>query len=53
MLVETDMHRIFTTPFASVYPLYLQKVEKKGRTKQELDRVARHIRERCDAEAGA
>jgi hypothetical protein len=25
--------------FASVYPLYLQKVEKKGRTRQELDTV--------------
>lgn len=33
------MSRIFTTAFASVYPLYLAKVEKKGRTKAELDRV--------------
>lgn len=33
------MHRIFTTSVASVYPLYLAKVEKKGRTKDELDRV--------------
>ena len=32
-------HRIFTTPFASVYPLYVQKVEAKGRTRQELDEV--------------
>lgn len=32
-------HRVFKMPFASVYPLYVQKVEKKGRTKQELDRV--------------
>jgi hypothetical protein len=32
-------HRIFKMPFASVYPMYVQKVEKKGRTKQELDRV--------------
>ena len=32
-------HRIFTTPFAAVYPLYLQKVERKGRTKDELDRT--------------
>jgi hypothetical protein len=31
--------RIFTTSFASVYPLYLTKVEKKGRTKAELDQV--------------
>lgn len=33
------MSRIFTTSFASVYPHYLNKVEKKGRTKAELDRV--------------
>ena len=32
-------HRIFTTSFASVYPLYVQKAEKKGRTKQEVDEV--------------
>ncbi len=31
------MHRIFTTSFASVYPLYLAKLERKGRTKAELD----------------
>jgi hypothetical protein len=31
--------RIFTTSFASVYPLYLAKVERKGRTKDELDQV--------------
>ena len=32
-------HRIFTTAFASVYPHYVQKAEKKGRTRQELDQV--------------
>ncbi len=32
-------HRIFTTAVASVYPHYLTKVEKKGRTKAELDQV--------------
>jgi len=32
-------HRIFTTPFASVYPLYVQKAERKGRTKAEVDEV--------------
>jgi hypothetical protein len=31
--------RIFTTSFASVYPYYLAKVEKKGRTKTELHQV--------------
>jgi hypothetical protein len=33
------MSRIFTVSFASVYPHYVAKVEKKGRTKAELDQV--------------
>jgi len=32
-------HRIHRLPVASVYPLYVTKVEKKGRTKDELDQV--------------
>lgn len=32
-------HRIFTTSFASVYPMYVQKAERKGRTKDEVDDV--------------
>ncbi len=32
-------HRIFTTSVASVYPHYVTKVEKKGRTRAELDQV--------------
>ena len=36
-------HRIFATTFASVYPLYLAKVEKKGRTQEELDAVVRWL----------
>src|SRR5262245_54381199 len=32
-------HRIFQTPFAKVYPLYVQKAAKKGRTQQEVDQV--------------
>lgn len=32
-------HRVFKTPFASVYPLYVHKVERKGRTQEELDEV--------------
>src|ERR1044071_5787690 len=31
--------RVYKMSFASVYPLYIQKVEKKGRTKEELDEV--------------
>lgn len=37
------MHRIFTTSFSSVYPHYVAKVEKKGRTKDELHRVIRWL----------
>ena len=33
------MHRVFTTSVASVYPHYVAKVEKKGRTRAELDEV--------------
>jgi hypothetical protein len=33
------VHRIFTTSVASVYPHYVTKVEKKGRTKDELDQA--------------
>ena len=32
-------HRIYSMSFASVYPLYVQKAEKKGRTKAEVDEV--------------
>ena len=31
--------RIFTMSFASVYPLYVQKAAKKGRTKEEVDEI--------------
>jgi len=31
--------KIFTIPFAGVYPLYVQKAEKKGRSKEEVDTV--------------
>jgi hypothetical protein len=32
-------HRIYATSFASVYPLYVAKAEKKGRTKAEVDKI--------------
>jgi len=32
-------HRIFATPFAAVYPLYVAKATRKGRTKEEVDRI--------------
>jgi hypothetical protein len=32
-------HRLYTTPFADAYPLYLAKAERKGREKAELDAI--------------
>jgi len=32
-------HKIFKMAFAKVYPLYVQKAERKGRTKEEVDRL--------------
>lgn len=32
-------HRIFSTPFADIYPLYVAKVERKGHTAAEVDTV--------------
>lgn len=37
------MSRIFASSVASVYPLYVAKVEKKGRTQAELDEVIRWL----------
>lgn len=34
-----EQTKIFKTSFASIYPLYIQKVEKKGRTKAEVDTI--------------
>lgn len=36
-------HRIYTTSFASVYPLYVAKAERKGRAKSEVDTVIRWL----------
>lgn len=58
-----DNHRVYKMSFASVYPHYVQKAEKKGRKKKELDEVicwltgyspqelAAQIRQRKDFEA--
>lgn len=32
-------HRVFAMTFASVYPLYVQKAERKNRTKKEVDQI--------------
>ncbi len=34
-----DNTRVYRMPFATVYPLYLKKAEKKGRTKAEVDEI--------------
>lgn len=39
----TTKHRIYTTSVASVYPHYLTKAEKKGRTKAEVDAIIRWL----------
>jgi hypothetical protein len=36
---DKEYERIFRMPFASIYPLYVQKAERKGRTKAEVDTV--------------
>jgi hypothetical protein len=38
-LMKNRNDRVYRILFSSVYPLYVQKVEKKGRTKQEVDEV--------------
>lgn len=55
-------HRIFTTPFAGVYPHYVAKAEKKDRTREEVDAIigwltgfsagelARHLKLKTDFE---
>jgi hypothetical protein len=45
-----SMSRIFTVSVASVYPHYVAKVEKKGRTKVELDQVIEWLTGFDDAE---
>lgn len=36
-------HRIFTTAFSKVYPLYVQKAQRKNRTQDEVDQVIRWL----------
>jgi hypothetical protein len=37
--MKTDYARVFAYTFASIYPMYIQKAEKKGRTIAEVDEV--------------
>jgi hypothetical protein len=36
-------HKLFEMPFAAVYPAYVKKAERKGRTKEEVDRTIRWL----------
>jgi hypothetical protein len=38
-----DLERVYKILFSTVYPLYVKKVEKKGRTQAELDEVIRWL----------
>jgi hypothetical protein len=46
-------HRIYTTRVASVYPHYLAKAEKKGRSKAEVDEIIRWLTGYSQAELEA
>ena len=52
----TAQHRIYATSVASVYPHYVAKAEKKGRTKAEVDEIIRWLtgfsQEEFDAHLG-
>ena len=41
--MKQQKHRIYAMSFASVYPLYIAKAEKKGRTKTEVDEIIRWL----------
>jgi len=46
-------HRIFKTSFASVYPHYIAKAERKRRTKAEVDEIVRWLTGYSEAEVAA
>jgi hypothetical protein len=46
-------HRVYTMSFASVYPLYVEKAEKKGRSKKEVDEIIRWLTGYSQKELGA
>ena len=46
-------HRIYTMSFASIYPHYVAKAEKKGRTKKEVDEIIRWLTGYSQKELGA
>ncbi|HEY1037025.1 MAG TPA: DUF2200 domain-containing protein [Candidatus Paceibacterota bacterium] len=52
--MNNKKHRIYSVPVADVYPMYVTKAERKGRTKAEVDKVIRwltgYTQARLDAE---
>ncbi len=50
--MTAQQHRIFTTSVASVYPHYVAKAERKGRTKDEVDEIFRWLTGYDDATLG-
>ncbi len=40
---EATLKRVYAIVFAKVYPMYIAKAEKKGRTKEEVDKVIRWL----------
>lgn len=38
-LTTMSAHKIFSMPFAKVYPMYVQKAERKNRTRAEVDQI--------------
>jgi hypothetical protein len=43
MAMNSSNHRIYSISVASVYPMYIAKAEKKGRTKAEVDEIIRWL----------
>lgn len=43
MQTDAKNHRIYSMSFSSVYPMYVAKAERKGRTKNEVDEVIRWL----------
>jgi hypothetical protein len=40
---KTAKHRIYSVSFSAVYPMYVAKAEKKGRTQKEVDEIIRWL----------
>lgn len=42
-MTPNKKHRIYTMIFGSIYPMYIAKAERKGRTKAEVDQIIRWL----------